>query len=180
LGELQEGFDASLGRLWALSADDPCIGQVQGGKLELAVPAWQVGHCALHARQGYALSGQSLTVAFDALPAASSGARVRLELSDASGDTLRMDHEDGELRAYATVGADQSEGTTPLEAGPAWWRIRDTADRLLFELSTDGSSFRRVAEEFSRDLPPVVTLLVELQVDEAPEEDARVVVDAIN
>jgi len=178
--QLHETFDQDLGEGWSKYEDTECQSAVIGGAFETTLPTGSVGQCSITTRHGYDLRGRAITVAFGAMPTEASGTGVSFSLTSGDDDRLTLEQRQGTLTATSVLGAVTSTGSIDLAEGPAFWRIREAAGRIEFEVSTDGTSFESVHSVIVDSLPARFLASLRFYVNSARPESATVVVDAIN
>lgn len=177
---LHETFDQEPDQSWVTVESGKCALTVAGGKLDVTVPPSSVGECSLKSRHGYDLRGRAVTFAFGGLPAESPGTSVSVSLTSGDSDHLTLEHRQGKLTATSLLGSATSTGALALGSGPAWWRIRESAGRVEFELSSDGESFQSVHSLLVDALPARFAVSLRFYVNFAVPEPKSVIVDGIN
>ncbi|MCK6536387.1 MAG: hypothetical protein L6Q84_25745 [Polyangiaceae bacterium] len=180
IDRLRETFDQEPGQSWAKVESGKCAITVAGGALAATLPPSSGGECSLKSRHGYDLRGRAITFAFGGLPAEAPGTSVSVSLTSGDSDHLTLEHRQGKLTATSLLGSATSTGALALGSGPAWWRIRESAGRVEFELSSDGESFQSVHSLLVDALPARFAVSLRFYVNFAVPETKSVIVDGIN
>jgi hypothetical protein len=134
---LRDGLDgAAAGSAFSLTATEPdCAVEASGDAVTFHTRGAAAGTCGYSSISGYRLAGSSVTVHVRA--GVVGGTSAFLTLMDALGRTVSFAARADGLNALVDGSAADAFAAAPDQ----WWRLRESADEVLWEISTDGQTW---------------------------------------